>query len=133
MNANQHKFVFHREGGDVVTIDAHADLPREKFLKRKAAGKIAQRAVVVQLDDEFRIRLGEKILAGNPAGVNGAERDCRRLTCRAHQFRGPANVTLPNEHVQVAIAAHRRVAIGLHRENRSLYHQGLNTLRTEQL
>ena len=71
----QHEFVFHGEGGSFVAIEAHADLPREKFFEGKPAGKIAQREIVVQLDEKIRIGLGEKILAGNFAGIDGAERN----------------------------------------------------------
>ncbi len=131
VDANQHKFVFHGKSGNFVGIESHTDLPSEKFLKGEPAGKIAQRSVVVQLDDEFRIRHGEKILAGNFSGVNGAERDRRHEAEGAHHFRGAANVLLTNEQVQVAIGAHRRVTIGLHRQYWPFYDQSANSFRGE--
>ena len=51
MDADQYEFVFYRKGGSFVAVDAHANPAREEFFDGKPAGKIAQREIVVQLDD----------------------------------------------------------------------------------
>jgi len=56
VNRDQHEFVFHRKGGSFMSIEAHADVPREKILEGEPARKIAQGEIVVQLDDEFQLR-----------------------------------------------------------------------------
>jgi hypothetical protein len=112
-------------------IETHADLPREKSLEGEPAGKIAQGEIVVQLDEKFRIRVGKKILAWDFPGIDSAERNCGLVTSGDHQFRGPANIALANKQIQVAIGAHRRVAIRLHREHWPFYDKGTDSLRGE--
>jgi hypothetical protein len=51
MDAYQYELVFHREGGSFAAIEAHANLAPEEFFDGKPAGEIAQREIVVQLDD----------------------------------------------------------------------------------
>jgi hypothetical protein len=77
------------------------------------------------------MRIEKKILAGDFPGIDSPERDCGLVTSGAHQFRGPPDIPLANEQVQVAIGAHRRVAIRLHREHWTFYDQGADSLRGE--
>ena len=51
MDADQYELVFYRKGGSFVAVDAHANPAREEFVDGKRAGKIAQREIIVQLDD----------------------------------------------------------------------------------
>jgi len=53
VDADQHEFIFHRECRRFAAIETNKDLACEKILKGKPAGKVAQRAVVVELDDQF--------------------------------------------------------------------------------
>jgi len=116
-----------------VAIDLYADLSREKLCKRQTTGKITQREIVVQLDEEFRIRLGKKILAGNFPGVDSAEGDSRQKAASAHQFRGAANILLWNQQVQVAVAAHCRIAVGPYRQDRPFDGYRANSMSAELL
>src|SRR5260370_26132315 len=115
VDADQHEFIFHGQCRRLAAIQRNTDLARKKILKWKPARKIAQRDVVVQLDDEFRIRLREKILARNFPGVDGAKPAGGYEVCCTHQFRGTANIPLANKQVPVAVPAQRRVAISAHR------------------
>src|ERR1700752_4117129 len=60
MDRDQHEFVFHRKGGNLVGIEAHVSLPRKKVFDGKSAGKIAKGKIVVQFDEQISVRLREK-------------------------------------------------------------------------
>ncbi len=75
MNADQYEFVFHRQGGSFIRIEAHVNLPREEIFDGQRTRKISQRELAVQFDEQLRIRLGEKILARNFALIDCAERN----------------------------------------------------------
>src|SRR5260370_16937984 len=98
VDTDEHQFVFHRKCGNFVAIDLYADLSREKLCKWQTTGKITQREIVVQFDEEFRIRLGKKILAGNFPGVDSAEGDSRHKARTPHPFRTATTLLLPNHH-----------------------------------
>ena len=102
MDADQYELVFHRKGGSFVAVDAHANPAREEFFDGKRAGKIAQREIIVQLDDQLRVSLGEKILPGNFAGINGTEGNGCLVTCSQQGFCGAADVSLADKEVEIA-------------------------------
>jgi hypothetical protein len=131
VNADEDEFVFHTEGGSVVGIEAHADLAFEEFFEREPAREIAQREIVVQLDEQLRFRPGKKILSGDFSGVDGGDGNSSLVTGREHQFSGAANVALANEQIEVSVAAHRGVVVGLHREHGAFYDKRGDFLRGE--
>src|SRR5213082_4038517 len=67
-----------------MPIDAHANPPGDEIFDGNGTGKITQRQVIVKLDEQFRIRLAEKILPRNFACPNGVERN-RCLVARTNQ------------------------------------------------
>ena len=77
MDANEHEFVFHAGRRHFMTINADVNLPSEEFLDRKRTRKVAQRQVIVEFDQQFRVGIGKKVLPRNLAGVNGAKRNGR--------------------------------------------------------
>src|ERR1700687_2518371 len=107
------------------------DLPFEPLFDGKAAGEIAQRKLVVKFKEQVRTWLREKILAGNFSGVDGCKGHCRDEARCDHEFRGAANVPLTNEEIEVAVAAHRGVAVGPDREDRTFDNQCADSRRSK--
>jgi len=72
MDADQHEFVFHgKERRTSWAVKAtHGFGGQKKFIKREPARKIAQGKIIMQLDDELRLRLREEILARDFPSVN---------------------------------------------------------------
>src|SRR5438105_9938794 len=86
-----------------MPIDAHANPPGDEIFDGNGTGKITQRQVIVKLDEQFRIRLAEKILPRNFACPNGVERN-RCLVARTNQQpRSAPDVPLPYEQVEIAV------------------------------
>ena len=133
VNADQHEFVFHCQGGSFIRIEAHANLPREEIFDGQRARKISQGELVVQFNKQLRIGFGEKILPRNFARVDGAEGNGRLVAGGDQRLRGATDVSLPDEQVQVAVAAHCGIAIGLHGQHWPFDDQRADVLRGEQL
>jgi len=53
VDADQHEFIFHRECRRFAAIETNTDLACGKNPQGGAGGKVSQRAVVVELDDQF--------------------------------------------------------------------------------
>jgi hypothetical protein len=51
------------------------------------------------------------------------EGHCGDEACCNHEFRGAANVPLTNEEIEITVAAHRGVAVGPDREDRTFDNQ----------
>ncbi len=99
VNTDVNQFVFDRQGRNFVDILVHESAPRETLFERQGSGKVAQREIVVQLDEQLCVAIGEKILAGNFAGVDGADGNGCHVTCGQQQFRGATDVALADEQV----------------------------------
>src|SRR5690242_20663316 len=133
MNADKHKRIFHAGRRHFVTVEAYVKLAREEVLDGKWPGKISQGQVIVEFDQQFRIRVGEEVLSGNFAGVNGPERHRGLITGRNHQLRRAADVALPDEQIEVAVGTHGWIGIGLRSERRSFCYQYRDSLPAEEL
>ena len=133
VDANEHEFVFHAWCRNLTGINRNPNLPRKEILDGQRPREITKRQIIVEFDQQFRIRIGEEVLPRNFARVNGAKRYRRLVARRNHQLRGAAYVLLSDQQIEVPVGADGGIGIGLCGEHRSLYDQGGDSLFAEEL
>src|SRR5207245_6968849 len=109
------------------------DLSFKPSFEGKPAREITQGVIVVEFEQFFSIPPAKKVLAGDFPGVDRADGNFWLVAGIDHQFCGAANIALAHEQIQVAIAAHRWLAVGPHRKDRPLDHQHTDFFRGESL
>jgi len=70
VDTDVYKLIFDRQGRNFMTIELHASLAREELFDREPAGKVAQREIVMQFNEQPTVGPREKILSRNLSGVD---------------------------------------------------------------